>query len=371
MQQVSQFLAGEKDYTLLKGDTGPLVYPAAHVYIYTLLYRATDEGTNIRLAQTIFAVLYLATLAVVMACYKRAGAPPYVFPLLVLSKRLHSIFLLRCFNDGFAVFFLWVAAYCYMKRWLTVGSLVYSWGVGVKMSLLLALPAFGVVLFLTGPVTTALKQAWFMALVQVVIALPFLPVNAVGYLSRAFEFSRQFLFKWTVNWRFVGEEIFLSQKFSVSLLVGHATALLLFALTRWLSPVERSVQGMVTRMFRGQEPLGDIQHRVSSRVTARYILTTILTANVIGMLFARSLHYQFYAYLAWATPLLLWRSGLHPLFQFGLWAAQEWAWNVYPSTDISSKVVVGVMFVTVAGAWWGIGGEEFPEIKSASKLERR
>jgi len=28
MQQIAQYRSGERDYTLMKGDTGPLVYPA-------------------------------------------------------------------------------------------------------------------------------------------------------------------------------------------------------------------------------------------------------------------------------------------------------------------------------------------------------
>ena len=110
---------------------------------------------------------------------------------------------------------------------------------------------------------------------------------------------------------------------------------------------------LVGNALRLQEPCGKMQHAVSIRVSPNYILTTILTANAIGMLFARSLHYQFYAYIALATPFLLWRSGMHPIFQYGLWAAQEWAWNVYPSTDMSSKIVVGVLSATVMRMWWG------------------
>jgi hypothetical protein len=71
-QQVSLFLSGERDYSNLKGDTGPLVYPAGHVYIYSGLYYLTDEGRNIKVAQCIFMLLYLGTLAVVMQCYRLA-----------------------------------------------------------------------------------------------------------------------------------------------------------------------------------------------------------------------------------------------------------------------------------------------------------
>lgn len=72
MQQVQQYLAGERDYVKIAGGTGPLVYPAAHVYIYTALYWITDKGKDIRLAQGIFAGLYLSTVALVMLCYRQA-----------------------------------------------------------------------------------------------------------------------------------------------------------------------------------------------------------------------------------------------------------------------------------------------------------
>jgi alpha-1,3-mannosyltransferase len=72
MQQISVYLKGERDYTLITGDTGPLVYPGAHVWIYKHLYAWTDEGRNVRLAQYIFAFVYLVTLAVVVQCYRKA-----------------------------------------------------------------------------------------------------------------------------------------------------------------------------------------------------------------------------------------------------------------------------------------------------------
>lgn len=167
MQQVRQYVSGERDYLKLYGDTGPLVYPAAHVYIYHFLYSLTNEGRDIKLGQYIFIGLYLATLALVMQCYRRAGVPPYIYPLLVLSKRVHSIFLLRLFNDCFALFFLFLAIYFYQKRMWTFGSVAYSLGLGVKMSLLLALPAIGIVLWQGMGRNRALQQAALMGQIQV------------------------------------------------------------------------------------------------------------------------------------------------------------------------------------------------------------
>jgi hypothetical protein len=72
MEQVTQFVNGERDYPKMEGGTGPLVYPAAHVYIYTGLYHLTNKGTDIFLAQQLFAVLYMATLGLVMLSYWKA-----------------------------------------------------------------------------------------------------------------------------------------------------------------------------------------------------------------------------------------------------------------------------------------------------------
>ena len=44
----------------------------AHVYIYNALYRVTDEGRDIFLAQGIFMVVYLVALSFVSLCYRMA-----------------------------------------------------------------------------------------------------------------------------------------------------------------------------------------------------------------------------------------------------------------------------------------------------------
>ena len=172
--------------------------------------------------------------------------------------------------------------------------------------------------------------------------------NYRSYLSRAFEFSRQFLFKWTVNWRFVGEEQFLSREFSMALIAGHIFVLVLFLATRWLQvPLQEAVKQLIYPPSRAETD------RLSRRMKTDFILTSILTAMLIGCQFARSLHYQFYAYIAWSTPFLIWRSGSHPVLVYTIWAAQEWAWNVYPSTNASSMVVVGCLNLTVLSVWLG------------------
>lgn len=277
--------------------------------------------------------------------------PPYIFPLLILSKRLHSIFLLRLFNDCFAILSLFTAIYFYQRKIFTIGSVAYSFGVGTKMSLLLAAPAIGTMLLQVLPFKRAINAAFLMLQLQMTLAVPFLFTNMRGYLARSFELSRVFLYKWTVNWRFVGEDRFLSREFAIALIIVHLTLLGTFLVTRWLRPSGLSIPDLISTAFRPL-PL-EIQHQIYGKTTPSFILSSILSCMTIGCLCARSLHYQFYAYIAWSAPFLLWKSGLHPVLIYTVWAAQEWAWNVYPSTDMSSSVVVGCLAVQVMSIWLG------------------
>jgi alpha-1,3-mannosyltransferase len=167
MEQVSLYISGERDYTLIKGSTGPLVYPAAHVYLYSLLHLLTDGGRDVLLGQMFFGVLYLATLVVVMACYRQSGAPPYLFPLLALSKRLHSVFVLRLFNDGAAAFAMWTAIFLFQNRRWTAATVVWSAGVAIKMTLLLLVPAIAVITGLSLLLTRSVALGLVALLVQV------------------------------------------------------------------------------------------------------------------------------------------------------------------------------------------------------------
>ena len=92
MQEVEGFANGTTDYALLKGDTGPLVYPAGFVYIFKILYDVTSKGTNIKLAQYIFMALYLLTLLIVGIIVTRPKKiPPYVLVFMSLLSYRYLI----------------------------------------------------------------------------------------------------------------------------------------------------------------------------------------------------------------------------------------------------------------------------------------
>lgn len=171
---------------------------------------------------------------------------------------------------------------------------------------------------------------------------------------------------WTVNWRFVSEATFLSKPFSYGLLILHVFLLHLLGVGRWLRPAGVSLGGAIEQLI--SPPSKDELRRIAARVTPDFTLTAILTSLIIGCLCARSLHYQFFVYIAWSVPFLLWRSGMSVVMIYAICFAQEWAWNVYPSTNASSAVVVGSLAVTVFSIWIGTSYYVNPP-KEAQKVE--
>lgn len=124
-----------------------------------------------------------------------------------------------------------------------------SLALGVKMNVLLTLPGLLVVLFQNRGFFGTLDSLIIIAMVQ--IGLPAFNFfeseqNMRAYYSSAFDFSRQFLYKWTVNWKFIPEERFLSPKFGRTLLVGQVLVLIAFGLYRW-SPIPGGVQAVLSR----------------------------------------------------------------------------------------------------------------------------
>ena len=107
MQEVAgPFDEGQWDYSALRGETGPLVYPAGFVYLYGALRLLGNDSGDVRAVQWAFAAVYLLTQALVLGTYARAAPksmPPWALLLLCISKRMHSLFVLRLFNDCWAM----------------------------------------------------------------------------------------------------------------------------------------------------------------------------------------------------------------------------------------------------------------------------
>lgn len=84
-----------------------------------------------------------------------------------------------------------------------------------------------------------------------------------------------------------------------------------------------------------------------------HVLTLLFTSNFIGVMFARSLHYQFYSWYFMTLPYLLYQTRIPVVLSLLLLGAIEWSWNVFPATAESSRVLVASHLVILVGLWFG------------------
>jgi alpha-1,3-mannosyltransferase len=193
---------------------------------------------SIHSGQYIFGVVYMSVLVLVLRLYYKGNQIPfYAYLPLILSKIIHSIFVLRLFNDCIAVLVGYLAFNFFLSnkvcpslhstltpahfscpqwRW---GCLFYSSAVSIKMNMLLYSPGILLCLLLsTGFYETFICLA-ICAVWQLILGYPFLSTYPIDYLKNSFDIGRVFMFKWTVNFKFLPEEIFVSKPLSIGLLL--------------------------------------------------------------------------------------------------------------------------------------------------------
>ncbi|XP_055905726.1 lethal(2)neighbour of tid protein 2 [Eupeodes corollae] len=412
MQECEGFLNGTTNYALLKGDTGPLVYPAGFVYIYSALYYITSHGSNVRLAQYIFAFIYLLQIYLVIRLYaKSSKVPPYVLVLSVFtSYRIHSIYTLRLFNDPIAMLFLYLAINLFLDQRWTYGSICFSLGVSIKMNVLLFAPAV-LLLFITNlGYLRALQQLIVCASIQFVLGAPFLLSYPWAYIKGSFDLGRVFEHKWTVNYRFLSRSTFESKVFHLSLLGLHLGLLILFASVTFnffksycrLRELQKQLEPQVKRknleakMMKVKKPApkdtseeitpdqqsfldsfekslkkssgqtkpnkmaqdskqeldtADEPEKYSIQFDkcTQLALLPLFLCNFIGVICARSLHYQFYVWYFHSLPYLVWCTSFNLGTRYLILGLIEFCWNTYPSTNFSSAMLHFCHFVLLLG----------------------
>lgn len=369
MQEVSGVLQdGEMDYSNLRGDTGPLVYPAGFVYLYSLLFYSTDRGESIGRAQLVFAVLHAATLGCAMYIYwlyycdrKTDGRPPFPLwsiVLLLCSRRVMSLFVLRLFNDGIQSLFMYLSIILFATNRWSSGCLVYSASVSVKMNALLYAPAVAVLLCQAlGPMSAFLYIVGLCGGFQLLVGFPFLVHAPVAYISKAFEFSRVFEFKWSVNGAFMSEANFLDRRLSLFLLTCHLLTLVAFGHFHWTNFAE----GGLRTLFDGLMPPFELRGRARPLLHKKqdhprllrpsHVIRTMFACNLVGIVFARTLHYQFYLWYFHTLPILAFISNTPTVLSLLVLATIELVFNVYPP-QASAAAALAVCHIILLGGLW-------------------
>ncbi|WKX92897.1 hypothetical protein Q1695_010712 [Nippostrongylus brasiliensis] len=132
-------------------------------------------------------------------------------------------------------------------------------------------------------------------------------------------------------------KIFLSTRFHLMLLLCHLLVLAVFGYHLWFRS-HGGLKGSLSKFFNGMR----------TKINVAETLFALFSANLIGISFARSLHYQFYSWYYHQLPFLLfWNSSrtsdrptltfiVSTLMKALVLIGVEICWNVYPSTVASS-----------------------------------
>lgn len=311
------------------------------------------------------------------------------------SYRIHSIYVLRLFNDPVAMLLFYISFYLFLSGKWSLGSLFYSLAVSIKMNILLFAPALLAAYLIILGFKRTIIQLFICASVQVALAAPFLYYNFIGYIQRSFDLGRIFEHKWTVNYRFLDKPLFENRYFHIGLLTLHILLLLLFLpmIKRYLSSysklkmIEEQLKPQLdqkqtkknktkTKKQKVQQPnkveeekltkdqekfLQAFESGLKSQghkkveepepkeeepnftinfdsLSQLFVLPFFIT-NFIGVACARSLHYQFYTWYFHSLLYLVYCTGYQKSLMFLILACIELCWNTYPSTNVSSAVL--------------------------------
>lgn len=306
--------------------------------------------------------------------------PPYAIIISTLtSYRIHSIFVLRLFNDPIAVLLFYVSLNLFLSGKWFLGSMFYSLAVSVKMNILLYAPALLIAYLTNLTFVDTLKNLVICGMIQIVLGLPFLCTNAYSYIKGSFDLGRVFEHKWTVNYRFLTRDIFEDKFFHICLLGLHIIVLIVFLpiFKRFFSSYAKlkivtdelskqivsekhrkkkevenlsKKQKMFLKSFEDQLKSNDDAHvpndvddlsKINDKMTkiTQLFVLPFFVANLIGITCARSLHYQFYSWYFHSLVYLVFCTSYSKPFCFLLLGLIEYCWNIYPSTNVSSVLL--------------------------------
>lgn len=320
------------------------------------------------------------------------------------SYRIHSIFVLRLFNDPIAVLLFYISLNLFLAGKWKLGSFFYSLAVSVKMNILLYAPCLLLAYLTNLSFSEVFFNLFICGVTQIVLGLPFLLANPLSYLKGSFDIGRIFEHKWTVNYRFLPRDIFEDRTFHFLLLSLHVILLLLFfpMAKKYLTSYAKlnlvitdfnfkkpNLQSHKTKKPRKNAPkqqekkitYENLQQNASNQqnhentsnfevtdITDKYpkefeklsenfgkikrlFVLPFFVANFIGITCARSLHYQFYSWYFHSLLYLGFSTGYRKPVVFLLLAVVELCWNTYPSTNLSSVMLHVCHFVLIYGIY--------------------
>lgn len=225
MQQAEHLLQGQRDYSKIVGEAGPLVYPALHSYFYMLL--ASEKVSNygeFRFFPTLFSIFaHLITTYFSIKIYQLAfqshPKKTNLLSLLLFTLAPTTIAIDHLFNDVYSTMLQTLSIYSFMLGKNFFGAVLISLAFGFKLGPLLIMPAVYLVTAKSQGIFIGTAYMGLIVAIQVIMSVPFTTAYPSEYFKAAYNIGRKFGNSAILNYRLVPLSILWSDYLTVLLTI--------------------------------------------------------------------------------------------------------------------------------------------------------
>ena len=309
------FLEGVRDYFELRGIQGPWHYPVLHLYTYTLIYWMTDDVYNPYPAIILATVTHLLVAYLAVKIYQEAFGKNSRNVLLVTICCLGTTTTANAtkfaFWDSLNVMFIYLCIYMLQKGYSYLGFTFFYIALAYKLNVLLYLPGIMFIVSLNKGVWVSILCFLLWIVCHFILALQFTIHNYQTYFTRAFSIAKKFSLTGSIGHFWIGKHErhrFQEPWFALLFALAIFLNLLYVLIVRW-APLLHPERKFGLTIF--LDSIGLIPCRKQSKIgkiSPYFVAEVMFLSNLIGIVWARTVHRQFMIWYWFSIPFLAYSS---------------------------------------------------------------
>ncbi|EGC34695.1 hypothetical protein DICPUDRAFT_153070 [Dictyostelium purpureum] len=315
------------DYSHYMHYHGPNTYPAGFTYLYTFLYYISNRGNCLQIFQAIWAILEFINFILIKRICSKLKIPIFLSILPIISNRLHLYNVRIVINDFPSTFLIHIAILLFISKRFKLFSIIYSLTVSLKLHTIFYSPAILFIFFNSLTLNETIYYLSIMAIIQILLGLPFLLVNPVAYISNAYDLSRTLLWEKTRNFKFVGRILYDMKLFNLLLILALVLTIIVFIMKyqNIINQLKKLENIKIVKKLK----VNDIKNfkyydSVSMELIMNRIFTlSFISINFFAIVWARGLYTPFMCWYFYTLPIILYFSEFSNTFIILYWISHE------------------------------------------------
>ena len=184
LQQAGQFYYGEGNYAKIDTALGPCMYPAGHLWHYSIIFRLhqyliPNEITWLVLNGAFHSICLVITSLICYKYFKKDQLRAQMLCSILMSNQNLFTLVMECYNDNLVQFYILASILLMMNNRPKLACFMAATGWSIKANALLFMPCLlGWIQYQYG-ILTLLMSIIILAGYQVAVALPilYLPIG--------------------------------------------------------------------------------------------------------------------------------------------------------------------------------------------------